>query len=147
MDYDALRETLLSGPYRVIDFLPRQVPADSEGQYFALERYFSGKKRLRKLYRRFGQLVLKLNCYYDLAVGGPGKWREDLPPEKLYDRFTRCAEGGYVHVLLPGEKTLITLDAGDLYMTVYHPSENLSDILDTLCRGEGLWLRQLPEEK
>ncbi len=30
-------DALLEKPYRIIDILPRQVPADSPGRYFALE--------------------------------------------------------------------------------------------------------------
>ncbi len=33
-------EELLQCPYWIIDILPLQVPEDSPGQYFAVEKYF-----------------------------------------------------------------------------------------------------------
>ena len=33
-------EEYLNKPYWVIDILPKQVPADSKGQYFKIEKYF-----------------------------------------------------------------------------------------------------------
>ena len=33
-------EELLQCPYWIIDILPSQVPEDSPGQYFAVEKYF-----------------------------------------------------------------------------------------------------------
>lgn len=40
-------DDLLQKPYWIIDILPKQVPADSSGQYFAVEKYFYGGKLLR----------------------------------------------------------------------------------------------------
>ena len=33
-------EEYLNKPYWVIDILPKQVPADSKGQYFRIEKYY-----------------------------------------------------------------------------------------------------------
>ena len=63
-------EDLLNTPYWVVDLLPEQVPAGSPGQYFEIERYYLEKKRLRKLHRRFLDILLKLNCFFDIEVCG-----------------------------------------------------------------------------
>ena len=39
-------EELLHSPYWIVDILPAQVPKDSPGQYFAIERYFLQEKRM-----------------------------------------------------------------------------------------------------
>ena len=42
-------DELLQKPYWIIDILPEQVPADSPGQYFAVEKYFLGKEQLDRI--------------------------------------------------------------------------------------------------
>ena len=61
-------EELLQSPYWIIDILPFQVPKDSPGQYFRIEKYFLQGKRLAEIKQKHIDLVLKLNCYRDLAI-------------------------------------------------------------------------------
>lgn len=42
-------EELLERPYWVIDILPWQVPADSPGKYFAVERYFLQEPQIARV--------------------------------------------------------------------------------------------------
>ena len=42
-------EELLQTPYWIVDILPAQVPADSAGQYFAVEKYLRQKERLAEI--------------------------------------------------------------------------------------------------
>ena len=42
-------EELLECPYWIIDILPLQVPKDSPGQYFAVEKYFLQDKRIEEI--------------------------------------------------------------------------------------------------
>ena len=145
--YDAAVERLLEAPYSVVDFLPRQVPANGGGQFFAVEEFFLQPEQLTELYRRFAQVLLKLNCYYDFAVGGEDEdWTENPPPQTLIDRVLGCAAGGYLLVLLPQEDALITLSGGDLCMTVYHPAQTLLDTAAQLARAEGLFMWRPPQE-
>ena len=144
--WDEQRERLLEGPCYVIDFLPRQVPADSKGNYFDAARYLTEHPRLNGLYRRFARLVLCLNCYYPIAANlhPEEEWSGDLPPEELTALVEACSGDGpaYVSLLLPGEDALLTLDGGDLYMTVFHPSEDLLDLIRQLAAAEGLFVRK-----
>lgn len=144
--WDEQRERLLDSPCYVIDFLPRQVPADSEGNVFNVERYLTERPRLDGLYRRFARLMLFLNCYYSMATNldPEEEWSVDPTPEELTGVIEVCAGGepAYVSLLLPGEDALLTLDGGDLYMTVYHPSEDLLDLIRQLASAEGLFVRE-----
>ena len=58
--FDDLAGELLEGPYYLIDILPIQVPADSEGQYFKIDRYFLLKENIVALKKRFIGLLLKV---------------------------------------------------------------------------------------
>ena len=135
-------EELLQKPYWVVDFLPRQVPAKSGGQFFAVEEYY-----LRSpLRRRFAEVLLKLNCYYEARVCEPEteKWQVNPPPERLFAWIADNAKD--MCVLLPAEDTLITVNRDDLYMTVYGPSRDVLELLRPLSAAAGLFLWQPPQE-
>ncbi|MBQ7519944.1 MAG: hypothetical protein IJU12_06475 [Clostridia bacterium] len=135
-------EELLQKPYWVIDFLPRQVPAKSGGQFFAVEEYY-----LRSpLRRRFAEVLLKLNCYYEARVCEPEteKWQVNPPPERLFAWIAENEKD--LRVLLPAEDTLLTVNRDDLYMTVYGPSRDVLELLRPLSAAAGLFLWQPPQE-
>lgn len=137
-------EALLDKTCWVIDFLPEQVPADCGGQFFAVERFFLRQPALR---RRFAEILLKLNCYYDLQVCEPEAedWTRNPDPEALLARI--AANGEDLCILLPSECALITLNREDCCMAVYNPSENLLHLLDRLAGGAGLFLWQPPRKE
>ena len=62
-------EELLQCPYWIIDILPSQVPKDSPGQYFAVEKYFLQGDRIEEIKQKHINLILKLNCYRDISIG------------------------------------------------------------------------------
>ena len=118
-------ETLLRKPYWVIDILPGQVPEDSAGQYFAIEKYYLRQPGITDIHNRFTSVLLKLNCYSDFLVC---LWinteQKDL-----------C-------IVLVGEDVLITLNHDDTCMTVYNPSEALINRIRSLAMAHGLFLWQ-----
>ena len=139
--YDDLTERLLEQACWVIDILPRQVPADGAGQYFAVEQFLMTVPQLEDLYARFARLILKLNCYYDIILGSEEEWYEEPMPEHLWAKIIRCADGGYLNLLFPKEEALITLSGGDLYMTLYGSSKELLETVKQLAGAEGLFVR------
>ena len=138
---DALTEALLEKEYWVIDMLPRRVSAKRGTAYFAAERFFLEPPRLRALYEKFAALLVKLSCYYDHALCADGTWTQTPAPQALWEQIAGCADSGWRNVLLPGEEALLTLNGGDLYMTLYHPSEELAETVRALAASEGLFLR------
>ena len=135
-------ETLLNKPYWVVDFLPEQVPDGSAGQFFAVEEYFLREPALSGLRRRFTDILLKLNCYYDFQVcaADSEEFVRNPAPEALAARILDAQEN--LCILLPREDALITLDRDDTCMTVYNPSETLLNRLRLLASAEGLFLWQ-----
>jgi len=61
-------EELLQCPYWIIDILPSQVPENSPGQYFTVEKYFLQGDRLDVIKQKHIDLILKLNCYRDILL-------------------------------------------------------------------------------
>ena len=77
-------EEYLNKPYWVIDILPKQVPADSRGQYFRIEKYFLEHPQIDDIYRKFTNILLKLNCYNDINVSHDGdEWITNPAPHEL----------------------------------------------------------------
>ena len=135
-------ETLLNKPYWVVDFLPEQVPEGSAGQFFAVEDYWLREPAFSALHRRFTDILLKLNCYYDFQVcaADSEEFVRNPTPDVLAARILGAQEN--LCILLPREDALITLDRDDTCMTVYNPSETLLNRLRLLASAEGLFLWQ-----
>ena len=56
-------EELLQCPYWIIDILPSQVPKDSPGQYFAVEKYFLQGDRMKEIKQKHIGLILKEDIF------------------------------------------------------------------------------------
>ena len=136
MDKEKLVEELLEKPYMVVDILPEQVPEGSAGQYFEVEKYYLEPERYAGILEKFTDILLKLNCYFDFSVceAAEGKFSDNPAPEWLAGKIR---EGADLCVLLPGEEALITLNRGDLYMTVYNACGKALRIVEQLVGEVG----------
>lgn len=140
-------EALLSEPYAVIDSLPMQVPADSAGQYFAVERWMQQPQQKEPLFRKLAAILLRLNCYFDFRVcrDCSGEWESNPDPETLANWFVACANaeqpGSHrLLVLLDSQNALFAVDGDDVYMVLYHPSEQLLRLTEQISTAEGLFV-------
>ena len=133
-------EQLLSGPCWVLDFLPVRVPADSPGQFFAVERYYRAGPQYKIFRRKIADVLLRLNCYAGFRVFRGEEAALDPPPAALAEQITGSGEP--LLILVGAEECLITLDPGDLYVSVYCPSEFLLSLLAPLAAAAGLFLRK-----
>lgn len=143
MDETLPIDDLIEKPYWVIDALPKQVPADSTGRYFAVERYWRSEPRRSELRDRKLSVLLKLNCYHSLLISADacGAWMENPAPEDL-----RAALDSYLYVLLPTENALVAADPDDIHMTLYNASDDLLALVGQLAASEGLFVWQPPLE-
>ena len=130
----------------IVDLLPERVPREAGGQYFAVDRYFRQPERRGTLYRRFAELLLRLNCYSDLAVSfdGGDSWELNPEPEALADRLTGVAEGGFFRGVFPAEGVMVELDHGDTYLSFFDPEVKLLARLRKLAPAAGfcIWLSE-----
>ena len=133
---------LIDGPYRIVDIFPKQVPADSEGQYFAVDRYFTRPERIRALRRRFAEVLLRLNCYYDMTVSFDAcmTWEENPDPEDFARRVEEIPYNGSMRAVFAGPGIMLDLDAGDAYMTAYGEEPEFLELLRMLASSAGLFL-------
>ena len=131
-------EELLQKPYWIIDILPEQVPADSPGQFFAVEEYFLGEDRLAEIKQKHINLVLKLNCYMDIAMNE----EEEINPQP--ERIAEEMRTSHVCLLMDG--SMILSEPDDINMTLFNPGAKVLDMIRTLAAGEGLYVWQPPQD-
>jgi len=125
-------DELLAKPCWIVDILPERVPDKSPGQYFAVEKYWLRDPSLR---RKQGNIIMKLNCYYDLTLVTENEEIRNPPPAVWLERPGR----EYLNILVE-EHTLITADQADTYMTVFTEDEKLLEMIRKLAAAEGLFL-------
>lgn len=128
----------LEKPYWLIDILPKQVPANSRGQYFKIERYWLEQPQFGRICRKFASLLMKLNCYSGIAVAdASGAVPVCLQPESLEKMLIG---GDTVYMVMDSENAMIGFNGDDHYMTLYNPSKELLELVSLLASSEGLFV-------
>ncbi len=129
-------DELLQKPYWIIDIFPEQVPADSPGQFFAIEKYYLEKERIRSIKQKHINLILKLNCYRSISIDEDPVIDPD--PECIDAEMRRR----YLYVII--DDAMILSEPDDTHMTVFNPDEKLLELIKTIAAGEGLFVWQPP---
>ena len=124
-------EELLNTPYWIIDVLPKQVPAGSPGQYFAIEKYLRDTQ-LSDIKKKHVNLILKLNCYRDISMDEDKEI--NISPEKIADAIHKR----YVNIMI--KDAMIVSEPEDTYLTIYNPDEDLLTLVRELASGEGMFV-------
>ena len=127
-------EALVEQPYWVIDILPRQVPENSQGQYFEIERYYLAEPQLSGIKQKHIDLVLKLNCYRDLSLDA--EMAMNPPPEWIAAAIQER------HTCLLIDDALLVSEPDSTSLTLYNPDESLLSMIKALAAGEGLYVWQ-----
>ena len=140
--YDDLVEELLEGPCWIVDILPEQVSADAAGQYAAVERYFRQRPRIVPLRRRYAELLLRLNCYFDMAASfdSGASWKTNPEPENFAERVAGLSGKDFLRAVFPWQNAMIDYDHNDTCLTVYDPGAALLDKVRALAMAEGLFV-------
>jgi len=128
----------LEKSYWLIDILPKQVPANSRGQYFGIERYWLLEPQFSRICRKFASLLMKLNSYYEVSVtDASGTGSVSLQPESLEKMLT---SDGAIYMAMDSENAMIGFNGDDHYMTLYNPSKELLELVSLLASSEGLFV-------
>ena len=125
-------EELLQCPYWIIDILPSQVPKDSPGQYFSVEKYFLQGHRLEEIKRKHIHLILKLNCYRDISIDDESAVNPS--PERV------AAEMKKRYLYIRTGDSMILSEPDDTHLTVFSPDPQLLELIRQLAAGEGLFV-------
>ncbi len=122
-------EELLQRPYWIVDILPKQVPKESAGQYFAVERTFL-TRQLAAIKQKHINVILKLNCYRDVTIDG----ETNPAPE----RIAAVMNEQYVYIMTGDSMILSEPDA--THMTLFDPDEALLELVEAIAAREGLFV-------
>jgi len=125
-------EELLQCPYWIIDILPAQVPSDSPGQYFAVEKYFLQGGRIEEIKQKHINLILKLNCYRDISIG------DETVVNPLPDHIAAEMKKRYLYIMT-GESMILS-EPDDTHLTVFDPDPQLLEQIRQIASGEGLFV-------
>ena len=145
MKYDV--EPLFEAPYWLIDIFPAQVPPERAEEYLRVERSYLNSAKLDELYARFSAILAVVSGRYQAMLFTlPEESETEYPNSgQIFAEVRRHARRGAVQLYLTEENALLTLNAEDLYMTVYQPSERLQAFLKETVAAAGLYFRQ-PEQ-
>ena len=132
----------------IIDFLPNQVPKKSDGQFFKIEEYFLMPPQIDKIYEKFTNILLKLNCYYNFTVhfASDDRIYDSPSPDKLTANIINCfnsKDDSYINIIIEAQNTLITLSSDSLYLAIYNPNKAIIDLMNALASSEGLFFRKV----
>ena len=144
---DITVERLLEDDYWIIDILPSQIPIEKQAEYRALtdEYYESGK--IAQLHQRYADILTMINSRFKTAMlcMPEDEWTISPDDVAVKDAVIHHTERGCVDLLLPEEETLISLQAEDLYITVYHPTEEILSLLRQAVSESGFYIWQTPQ--
>ena len=130
-------EDLLSKPYWIVDILPKQVPANAGGQYFTIEKYFLSSPRVDAIYRKFANVLLKLNCYVDIIVFliDDESWVENPAPEDMERMVLKRRP---LFVVLKHSMAMLSITGDDHNMTLYGADEETLQLISSIASAESL---------
>ena len=122
-------DEIMDKPYWIIDILPGQVPENSPGQYFRIEKYWMENQMAEIRQKKFS-LILKLNCYMQISIDG----EINPSPEKIRNRIEETDVSIWIG------NAMILSKKDDTYMTVYNPDKPLLEMIRKIASGEGLFV-------
>ncbi len=136
-------DALLEKPCYIIDFLPEQVEPNNGGQFFDVEYYLLNSDKHIGLKDRFVSVILKLMCYYHMAILWSG-WVDRPSPKMIEEAVCEIMENhsGTLNVLFVEEDALLVFDWDCLNLSVYNPSEKVQQLLEQIAFSEGLFWRK-----
>ena len=125
-------EELLQCPYWIIDILPSQVPKDSPGRYFVVEKYFLEGNRAEEIKQKHINLILKLNCYRDISLS------DDTVINPLPEHLAAEMKQRYLYIFV-GESMILS-EPDDTHLTVFNPDPQLLELIEQIASSEGLFV-------
>lgn len=133
MEKDIIEE-LLEKPYWIVDILPKQVPAESPGQYFRIEEYWTSDEQFTAIKQKHIDLVLRLNCYVDISLDE----EDELNPSP--QRIAQEMRSRYVCIMTGS--SMIVSQPDETYLTVYDPDDELLGLIRDLALSVGMFVWQ-----
>lgn len=135
-------EQIMEKPYRIVDILPRRVPAERGEQYFRAEKVFLSEARIRELHERYLNLLLKLSCYEDIRISFDfgDHWEMNPAFESLQKRMVSGKAPWTLYAVFGSDDMMAVLNSEDTYLTIFNPTDDFPGVFGQLVQAEGLFL-------
>ena len=146
---DITVERLLEDDYWIIDILPSQIPIEKQREYRALTDEYSESGKVAELHWQYADILTFINNRFSTAMlcMPEDEWTISPADTTVTDAVIRHTERGCVDLLLPDEDVLFSLQAEDLNITVYHPTEEILSLLRQAVSKQGFYIWQTPQIK
>ncbi len=137
-------DRLLETPCYVIDFLPKPVPKETDGQFFKVEDYLLKHYECYGMKERVICTVLKAMCYYPIAVYWRG-WIEQPTPKQIVEIIDTIMEkqSGDMNVLFTSKNALLQFGWDCLNISIYNPDEEMCILFEQIAASEGMFWRKV----
>ena len=112
-----------------------------------MERYFLQPERIVPLRRKYAEILLRLNCYADMAASfdACASWETNPDPEAFAARVAGLSGNEFLRAVFAEQNAMIDYDHNDTYLTVYDPGAALLDKVRSLAAAAGLFIWYVPQ--
>ena len=128
----------LEQDYWIIDTFPMQVPTTHANQYFKAEKYFLNHQHFDDLYKKFAHILIKLSCYEELKLILLTDECIVHPDPVTIERLV--VDQRRFFVVMESVDSMIGVSGEDTYLTLYHPNDELLELVRCLATAEGLFV-------
>ena len=111
--------------------------ADNRSRHLQIQDFYLKQPRFGTICQKLSNILIKLNCYYDFTVCHQDRWEDNPSPSSLAEWMST---GDAVLAIIKDADAMIVFCGDDLYMTVYHPDEQLLALVTTLANAEGFYV-------
>lgn len=134
-------EALLQTPCYSIDFLPQPVPQAAMSQFCAIQYHLLNGEKRQEIKNHIINILLRLLCFFPAVVLWDG-WKEQPIPQLIEQAVDTVMENhsGSLYLLFLQEESLLVFEWDALSLSLYHPSQQLLDLAQTIARSEGFFL-------
>lgn len=136
-------EELLQTPCYSIDFLPQPIPPAALSQFRTIQHHLLNSEKRRK--SKTESSISSSSCSVfspPLPCGTAGR---NNPALQLIEQAVDIRHGKPLRLTVPAvwqEESLLVFGMGALSLSLYHPSQQLLDLAQTIARSEGFFLYQ-----
>jgi hypothetical protein len=136
-------EELLQTPCYSIDFLPQPIPPAALSQFRTIQYHLLNGEKRQEIKNRIVNILLKLLCFFPACVLWDG-WKEQPNPQLIEQAVDTVMENhsGSLYLLFWQEESLLVFEWDALSLSLYHPSQQLLNLAQTIARSEGFFLYQ-----
>lgn len=135
-------DNLLQKECYIIDFFPKMVLKEHDGQFFDVEDYLLNSKKHNIIKNKFVNIILKLMCYYHISILW-NDWIDKPSPEQIEYTISEIMKNhsGTLNCLFPNENMLLVFDWDCLHLSLYNAPKKTHNLFNQIALSEGLFFR------